>query len=149
VAAFVGLGGGFVLLTGFGPGQFHGHMSPEKMDKFITFRLNDTLDDLNATPAQREKVLAVKDKLLADFQANKTIRQQTRQTLVAQWNAEKPDAKAVHDAIDRQIDQMRAFAHEAADQALLVHDILTPEQRSQVAGEFAHGPGAMMMPMAP
>jgi len=136
------LAGGFLLLTGFGPAGA-GWRSPDKIDKFITFRINDMLDDITATPTQREKVLAAKDAVLASFLKNRDSRRQTHQLLVAEWNSDTPDAKAVHAAIDAQIDAIRAMAHQAADQALEIHAVLTPEQRAQVAHRFGHGPLSM------
>ncbi len=130
--------GGFVLLSGFGPGQ-RGWRSPDKIDKLVTFKLNDMLDDIGATPAQREKVLAAKDKVLGDFLKNRDTNRQTREAMVAQWKSDQPDAKAIHAAIDARIEQMRALAHEAADQALEIHEVLTPAQREPLAGRFAGG----------
>jgi Spy/CpxP family protein refolding chaperone len=136
------LAGGFLLLTGFGPGQGglgHGWRSPEKIDKFVTFRLNDMLDDIKATPQQRAAVLASKDKVLSSFLQNAESRKETHHQIVEQWKSSNPDAKAIHAAIDAQIEKTRALAHQAADEALAVHAILTPEQREQIAGRMAGG----------
>jgi Spy/CpxP family protein refolding chaperone len=143
IGSAVGLAGAFVLLSGFGAWGMHHGFNPEKMEKFITYRVNDTLDDLKATPEQRQKVLAAKDLLVGDFEKQIPAHRQMRQELLAQWNTETPDAKAVHAAIDARFDAMRALAHEAADQMIQIHGVLTPEQRAQVAERFArHHPMA-------
>jgi Spy/CpxP family protein refolding chaperone len=144
IGASVGLACGFVMLSGFsGKHPF----DPEKADKFITFQLNDMLDDINATPDQRQKVLAVKDKILSTMASNRSIRESTHEVIATQWKSDKPDAAAIHAAIDKEFDAMRAAAHAAADQAIEIHAILTPEQREQVGGKL-HGilSGSMMGP---
>ena len=135
VVTAAALAGGFVLLSGFGPRR---QMNPEKVDKFLTFRINDALDDIKATPEQREKILAIKDQLLPEFLNARTDRRETRQQLVAQWRSENPDPKAVYAAIDAEVERRRALAHKAADALLQVHAILTPEQREQLQGRFGH-----------
>ena len=141
IGAAVSVAGGFVLLSGFeaGAAGMHRGFDPAKMAKFVTFKVNDTLDDLNATDTQRTKVLAIKDQMLADFQASMPQHKVTRQALLAQWNSDKPDQKAVYDAIDADIENMRAAAHKAADNMMQVHAVLTPEQRTQLAEKFHHG----------
>ncbi len=136
--------GAILALAGFaygrGPGFRH-RMSPEKIQKFVNFRVNDTLDDLKATPAQRQEVNAVKDQL---FEQAKTLfagHQELHDQFVAQWNSAQPDAKQVHALIDQRADELRAFAHSAADAALKVHGVLTPEQRAQLAAEMAEHAG--------
>ncbi|HSN15918.1 MAG TPA: hypothetical protein VLT61_14900, partial [Anaeromyxobacteraceae bacterium] len=60
---------GFVALTGFGGcgARHHGHgRDPAEVAAFVGARVDDALDDLDATPAQREKIHAVKDRLLAE-----------------------------------------------------------------------------------
>jgi len=131
---------GFILLTGFGfggPGPMgHGHRpNPEKMRKFIDFKVNDVLDDLKATETQRTQVHAIKDRLLAEGKALHENRSADRALLLEQWKSEAPDAARIHTLVDQRADQMKDFAHKVADAALELHRLLTPEQRVQVAAE--------------
>jgi protein CpxP len=120
---------------GFGFG--HHRPSPEKIQKFIAFKVNDTLDDLKATEAQRQEVNAVKDQLFEQAKSLFAGRQDLHEQFAAQWNSEQPDAKQVHALIDQRADELRAFAHSAADSMIKVHGVLTPEQRAQLSKEFA------------
>ncbi len=52
--------------------------------------------------------------------------------MLAQWQAEQPDASQVHAIVDGRADAMRKFADEVADAVLQVHGILTPDQRAIV-----------------
>lgn len=120
-------------LTGFRHGGWHRGHSPEQVNAFVTDRLEDALDDLDATDAQRQQILAVKDRLLADGLAAREGHGQVKQELLAQWKSDRPDAARLHALVDARVDAMRALAHQAVDTGVEVHGILTPEQRAQLA----------------
>ncbi len=125
-----------VLLVGFtaaGCGHHRGHRDPAQVAKMVNAHLNDVLDDLDATPAQREKIHALADQVLADAQKLHAGQADAHQALLAQWDAATPDAAQVHALIDQRIDALRAIAHEAADAAIQAHGVLTPEQRAKVS----------------
>ncbi len=126
------LAAGFLVLTGFGRCG-HGPVDPARVDQMVTMHLDDALDDLKATDPQRAQVHALKDKLLQDGQKFAADQRQARQALVAQWDAAQPDGAQVHALVDARIDALRALAHEAADTAIQLHGILTPEQRAQIS----------------
>ena len=113
-----------------------GH-GPERAERFINYRVDSALDDLGATDDQRRKILAIKDSALADGRETFKDHREVRDQLQAEWNKEKPDAARVHALIDARADAMRAMAHKMADNALAVHDVLTPDQRAQVSQEIA------------
>lgn len=122
-----------VATTGFRGGcGGHGH-DPASIDRMVTARLDDALDDLDATPAQRAQVTALKDKLVQQGAALRQGGREARRELVAQWDSAAPDRARVHAIIDARADAMRAFAHKAADAAADLHDILTPEQRARIS----------------
>jgi periplasmic protein CpxP/Spy len=132
----VGLAGlaGIVLLTGFHGGcggRGHGH-DPAAIQAMVTEHLDDMLDDLDATPAQRERIQAVKDRLLANGLAMRGARQAAVQEVLAQWKSDQPDVARLHALVDERVDAFRTFAHEAVDGAVEVHGTLTPEQRAKI-----------------
>jgi len=134
IAVLAVLAAGFVLLTGFRGGcHGHHHADAASVDKMITAHLDDTLDDLKATDAQRAQVLALKDKLVKDGVALHQGQADAKKALVAQWDSATPDRAAVHALVDARIDAIRAFAHQAADAGLDLHGILTPDQRAQIS----------------
>jgi Spy/CpxP family protein refolding chaperone len=111
------------------------HRDPAQVAAFVTDRLDDALDDIDATPAQRTQLQAIKDRMLARVQQLRADRQTTHQTLLAEWKAEKVDRSRVHALIDQRAEELKALAHEAADAAIEAHDALTPEQRAAVAAK--------------
>ncbi len=133
--ALVLLAIGLVGLTAFtGGGCFghHGHRDPAQVAKFVTNHVEDTLDDLNATPDQRTKILAIKDKLLADAQAIHADQGATHQAFLDAWKSDQPDAAKLHALVDQRVEEMRKLAHEAVDAGVEVHGILTPDQRAKL-----------------
>jgi periplasmic protein CpxP/Spy len=127
-----------VLLAGFA-GAEHGHWrhrDPERVRRFVTWRVDDTLAELKATPAQREAIHGIKDRLLADGQRLMEAQAGAHDEVLAQLQSPTPDARALHALVDARVDAMRAFAHEAADAALQAHGVLTAEQRAALAKEL-------------
>jgi len=133
----IALAAAFALLTGF---AFHGGWGPcgrshdpERVKQMVTAHLDDALDDLQASDAQRAQVQALKDRLLTDAQQLFASHRDAQQKLVEQWDSASPDRAQVYALVDARIDALRAMAHEAADAAIQLHGILTPEQRAQVS----------------
>lgn len=133
-ASLVAVAAGFALLTGFGGGGCGRHhpRDPAEVNALVTHRLDDALDDLDATPAQRQQLHAIKDRLLAQAMALRTGQQAARAEALAQWKAEKPDAALLHALVDERINALRAVAHQAVDAGVEAHRILTPDQRAKV-----------------
>jgi Spy/CpxP family protein refolding chaperone len=99
----------------------------------VTDRLDDVLDDVDASPEQRTRIHAVKERLLAAGQQAKGGHREVHEALRAEWGAEQPDAARLHALVDARAEEMKAFAHQAVDGAVEVHGILTPEQRAKIA----------------
>ncbi|HEU4385016.1 MAG TPA: Spy/CpxP family protein refolding chaperone [Anaeromyxobacteraceae bacterium] len=133
VPVLLGLAALFALATGFRGGCGGHRHDPASIDRMVTAHLEDALEDLDATPAQKGQVMALKDRVLQKGLALRQGGQETKKALVAQWDSASPDRAAVHALVDARIDAMRAFAHEAADAAVDLHGILTPEQRAKIS----------------
>jgi Spy/CpxP family protein refolding chaperone len=125
-----------VLLSGFrGGGWGWGH-NPERIKQVISWKVDDKLDELKATDAQRQTVHAVKDRLLDEGQRLAQEHQATRTEVLTQLESDNPDAQKLHALVDARIDTVRAFAHKVVDGVLEIHRALTPEQRKQLATEY-------------
>ena len=133
VPVLLGLAAVFLLATGFRGGCGGHRHDHARIDQMVTAHLEDALDDLDASEAQKGQVMALKDRLLKEGSALRQGGQETKRELVAQWDAPTPDRAKVHALIDARIDAMRAFAHQAADAAVDLHGILTPEQRAKIS----------------
>lgn len=132
-ATVLGVLAAAVTLTGFRHGFGHRHHSPEQLQSFVTDRVDDALDDLDATPEQRERIHAVKQRLLDQGLALRGSGREAHGVVLEQWNAASPDAARLHQLVDERFEAYRTLAHQAVDAGVEVHGILTPEQRAKVA----------------
>ena len=122
-----------VALGGAGCGRHEHPRDPAQVAAFVNARVDDVLDDLDATPDQRTQIHAIAQQLLASAQAVHADHDQTKATILAEWKAEKPDAAKLHALVDARIDALRTVAHQAVDSGIQAHDVLTPAQREKLA----------------
>ncbi len=126
-----------VLLSGFRGGHFGGPgwgaRNPERVKQMITWKLDDRLEALDATEAQKQTFHEMKDRLFEDGTRLFEEQKDARKEMLAQWESPTPDAQRVHALVDARVDAFRAFAHKLADAAIEAHRILTPAQRQQVS----------------
>lgn len=125
------------LLVGIGSAFAHGahRRDPERMKKFIEFRVNETLDDLDATDTQRSQILAIVDGMVSKAQAEHQSgeRRQLAEAIAKAVESDKPDTAAIDRLIDERAKRMTALAHEAVEAGRSVHAALTPDQRKELA----------------
>ncbi len=123
---------GLVVLAGWAGPCGHRPRDPAEMAAFVRDRVDDALDDLSATDAQRTQIHAIEERMLAKAAALHQGHEADRAELLAQWNSPTPDRAKLHAMVDQRFEAMRALAHEAVDAGVEVHDVLTPEQRAKV-----------------
>jgi Spy/CpxP family protein refolding chaperone len=125
---------GIATLTGFRGGCGRpDHRDPAAVAGFVTDRVDDALDDLDATPGQRTAIHAVTDRVLARVLQHRGEHDADRAVLLGEWRSASPDRARLHALVDQRAAEMTAMAHEAVDAAIEVHATLTPEQREKVA----------------
>jgi len=106
---------------------------PAEMAALVRDRVDDALDDLDATDAQRTRIHAIEERVLARAAALHQGHDADRAELLAQWSGATPDRAKLHAMVDQRFEAMKAMAHEAVDAGIEVHDVLTPEQRAKLA----------------
>jgi len=118
---------------------------PNRAYQHITSKVDKLMNEINATDAQRAQINQLKDKLFQEGMSLRQNRQSLRQQLFANWDAAQVNASDVHAQVDKQVDAWRAFAHGAADASIQLHDLLTPDQRTQLkqilSKRFDHAQG--------
>jgi Spy/CpxP family protein refolding chaperone len=125
-----------VVLGGAAGKRMHGMHDPARMEAWFGKKLDKLLDEVKATPEQRQQIVAIKDELVAKRRAAREAHRADHAELIAQWESANPDMNKIHARIDDRAKEHTAFAHEAADALAKVHAILTPEQRTQVAAKI-------------
>ena len=125
------------LVIGVGTAFAHGRhgKNPERMRKFVDYRVNSTLDDIDATDAQRVQILGIVDGMVAKVQAEhaKGERKELADAVAKAIESNNPDTAAIDRLIDERAQRMTVLAHEAVAAAAKIHAQLSPEQRKELA----------------
>ena len=126
----------FIVLTGFGPqGSSWGPRESSRAHQVLTWQVDDRLEALKASSAQKQAVHALKDALFTDGEQLYTEQNAANERMLEFWASHSPDPRAVHELVEARMNAFRGYAHRVADAALEAHQILTPEQRQQVAND--------------
>ena len=109
----------------------------EKFERFVEWKVEDMLDEVEATDDQREKVSAITTAALADMGEFRDFRREGRQALVEALTQETVDREALE-----ALRQSKLETADRASQRLLtaladVAEVLTPAQRAELAEEWA------------
>lgn len=138
--AVLALAAGGVGLLGVGAWQVHaqggfcGHRHA-MTHKFIDFVVNEKLDEIGATSAQKERVGAIKDRLMKKAEALHDDHQALHNDLLALLEQDNPDPARLKALVHERIEAFSRFADEAADGLVELHGVFTPEQRRKLLAE--------------
>jgi periplasmic protein CpxP/Spy len=100
----------------------------------ITSRVNHMLDQVGATPEQRQAINQVKDDAVAKLQQKRQQHAGEHANWMKALTADQVDVNALNAAADQRAQDMAATAKEIIIPALVkVHDTLTPAQRQKLA----------------
>ncbi len=124
------LGGAGIAFAGWS--GFHSGRKMNHMKKFIEWRIDDALDEVKASDAQKERVQSLADALFEKVSAEFGDREASRQAFINAFRTESPDKEAVRTLIDARIEAARRVAYAAADAAFQVHETLEAEQRVEL-----------------
>ena len=104
--------------------------------KFIDFMVNEKLDAIGATDAQKQKVVEIKDRLLQEAQALHPDRTVFRREILGLLEQDNPDPARLRALVHERTLALTRFADQAVDAALELHDVLTPEQRQKIRADI-------------
>jgi Spy/CpxP family protein refolding chaperone len=126
---------GLLMGAAWGPGMMHRGMfrDPKKVDSFITWRITDALNDVDATPQQKQQILAIKDRLMPDLTKLMAERTAHHEEIKQLWLSTNLNAAEVRAKIDQRTEEMRQLAYKVSDGVIEAQKILTPEQRQKLA----------------
>jgi Spy/CpxP family protein refolding chaperone len=136
-ALVLGIAGGAVAA-----GARHGRAGFWKAG--ISARIEAALDQIQATPQQRQVVLQAKTEIMDALQAKGKARQNDRGQLAKAFTADRFDAQALQQFADGRAQDVKDLAAVIIPNLQKVHDALTPEQRQKVVQlmhEHHHGHG--------
>jgi Spy/CpxP family protein refolding chaperone len=109
----------------------------------IAARVERALDEIQATPQQRQVVEQAENDIVNAVQAKMQARHGSRQALLQAFTADQFDAQAFQAFADARAQDVQDLASVIIPSLQKVHDALTPEQRaqlSQLAQQHHRGP---------
>jgi len=130
---------GLTAAAVFGGCRRHGGgHDPAAVRAHIRDHIDDVLDEIDATDAQRGAIDKIGARVFADLSSlhdgpSAQGAGELHDALIAEWRSDAPDADRVKALIDAKLEQIREVAHKTTDNVLAVHAVLEPEQRRQVA----------------
>jgi Spy/CpxP family protein refolding chaperone len=143
LAAVLALGVTGVGVAGFGAyrayahGGFRGHGGHHAMFlKFVDFAVNEKLDEIQATPAQRQKVQELKERLVAQGKAIHDEKADTHEQLLALLSQDDLDEAKLRGLVKERTEAISKFGDTVADAVIELHQTLTPEQRQKLLAEM-------------
>ena len=119
-------------LHAYGRHCSHGGGHGAMMHKFIDLAVNEKLDEIGASDAQKQKVGEIKDRLMARGEALRGERMAAHKEIIDQLSKDQPDAERVHALVKERTESFARFADDVASGVLEVHAVLTPEQRQKL-----------------
>jgi Spy/CpxP family protein refolding chaperone len=131
--------GGVVALAMAATSCHRGHRhfkDPAKIQKMVQWKVDDVLDDLDATDAQRREIEAAAASIVTDALKLRENRDARHAQVLAELRKAEPDAKALHALLDQRVEAMRAFAHRSVDTALEAYAMLDENQRIALLDEI-------------
>ena len=126
--------GGSVVACGR---SLHRHSNTEKVEKYVMWKINDHLDDLDANEQQRKEIVSATKNIIADMRQLKASHKKDahRADILNELKKGEPDSEKYHRLLDGHLDKLRDFAHRSLDTALNAFMVLDANQRSEVIQE--------------
>ena len=117
--------------------SLHRHSDPEKIEKFVMWKVNDRLDDLDVNEQQRKEIVSSTKTIIADLRQIKMRHEKdnSKGEILNELKKGEPDVQKYHRLLDEHLDNLRGFAHRSLDTALRAFMVLDTNQRSEVIEE--------------
>ena len=117
--------------------SFHRHPDPEKVEKYVLWKVNDRLDDLDVNNTQRQVVVAATKSIIGDLRQMKEEHKDDtlKYEILSELERGKPDAEKYHKLLDEKLQLWKDFAHRSMDKALKAFMVLNKEQRKELIEE--------------
>lgn len=133
---------GRFLKAGFFMANRMGYGPPASADEAkqrAAARLEKSLDSIDATDEQKKALRPIAEALGAEAAPLLDDRDVILAAVTTSWKSERPDAASLHALVDTEAAKINDVALSAASSFVEAHAILTPEQRTTLATNFANG----------
>jgi Spy/CpxP family protein refolding chaperone len=137
IAAFV-LIGAAVAVSSVACGMHGMKMSEKMMRAAMEDHVDELMDDINATDAQRAEFTLLSDSIVNEAIALRSKEKPNHQALLAALKKDKVDREAIHSGIENHIDTFEAFLFRSLDRVLDAYEKLRPEQKQIILDKLAN-----------
>lgn len=110
----------------------HGRGDHAMVHRFVDFAVDEKLDEIGATEAQKLKVKEIKDRLLKSAHALRESHGPVRDEILALVEKDTLEPGELKAVVHARAQAMVKLADEAAEAVAELHAVLTPEQRQQL-----------------
>ncbi len=121
-----------VAASSSGFGSCHGHRDFELVKKLVMWRVDDALDDLDATSEQRGELTKIAGEILADAEQIKQLHGRHEGTTLADFQKGDPNPDKLHQSVEGHFLEANRFAHRTLDRLLKAYAMLNPDQQQEV-----------------
>lgn len=108
-----------------------------KVEAQLMERLDERLDDIDASAEQRKRVRELARGTLPEIKALRRTTLPRQREIMAELKQPAPDRKKLTELIDKNVEEGNAYMHRMLDVLLEGHGLLTQKQRDQLADRFA------------
>ena len=108
----------------------------ERFDRFVEWKIDGMLDEVDATDDQRERVQAIVTATLADLEGARDLKREMRQDLVAVFTAETIDRGELEALRLRKLETVDSMSLRVLTGLADAAEVLTPAQRAELAEEW-------------
>ena len=104
-----------------------------RLERHSTAIVDDLMDDVDADLKQRGQAQTIRKRLVTAASPLIIEQEKAKEFAYQQWDSANPDREQIHRVADERIESFRKFVHLAVDGVIELHQLLTPEQRAEVA----------------
>lgn len=132
----IGLAATAGVVASCGGHSMHHGKDPEKVRKFVMWKIDDHLDDLDATKQQKKQILQIADRVIQDGMTLRKDKDAHHATILGELESGSPNSTRLHGMLDEHIDQFRGFGHRTLDALLEAWNLLDENQQGELIDEF-------------
>src|SRR4030042_6507596 len=137
IVLFIMLFAGFGLVTACGPCRgfhrgFHPGFHNKDFSKFILWRLDKRVEELNLSEAQKQKYEEIKGKLETRLKEHGDSRKRLIDEIQTEMKKEDPDVKVLSESIKKQMKRFPGFMEGNLDLFIELYETLDKEQKDKV-----------------
>ena len=108
----------------------------DRFDRFVEWKVEDMLDEVEATDGQREQVHAIVKAAVADLQGARDLKREIGRDLIAAFSKETIDRNELELLRQRKMEAVDSMSQRALTALADAAEVLTPAQRQELATEW-------------